>query len=79
MWLHLWLQGMMIVHMNNPVVPYDPAYCDSQLAGLERGIIEESRRNGGLVTIAGVRHPPHHIQFTCEQERVPEGTVRPQE
>ena len=77
MWLHLWLQGMLITHMNNPPVPYEPQYCQEQAAGIARGIVEESRRNGGLVVIAGVRHPVHHFALTCEP-RVPVGTIRPQ-
>lgn len=75
MWLHLWLQGMMIVHMNNPVAPYTLEYCENQRAGLYRGIQEEASRSGGLITIAGVKHPAHHIVLTCNMTKFPEGTI----
>lgn len=76
MWVHLWLQGMLIIYMNNPPIPLDAAACEERRAGIERGIIEEGRRNGGLVIIANVKHPVHHFAVTCEQNQIPLGTTR---
>lgn len=79
MWLHFWLQGMLITYMNNPPQPYQPEYCIEQRDGILQGILEESRRSGGLITIAGVRHPIHHLAVTCETNQLPLGSIRSQE
>lgn len=78
MWVHLWLQGMMIVHMNNPPVPLSTVDCENRRAGLEQGLVEESRRSGGLIYMAGSPHPVHHFLLTCEKGQLPLGTIRSQ-
>lgn len=72
--LHLWLTGMLIIHLNDPLyAQYD---CETAKQYVQADLQNRVNREGGLLTIAGTRHPIHHITLTCEPIALPLGTVR---
>lgn len=72
--LHLWLMGMLIIHLNDPV--YTQYDCDTALRAVQTELQNQANRQGGLLTIAGVKHPIHHFSLSCEPTALPLGTVR---